>query len=104
MIDTPVVQRPDHSDQLQPSSSLAATPTRLDAIIVPSARTAPYLREAASLASRLGCLLVVLCSRMAKPRQILRDLEEQGIVVDVLLVDMPAGASRSCRSSRRHSC
>jgi len=37
-----------------------------DAIVVPTARPAGYLRQAASLAQRAGCALVVLCSGRAR--------------------------------------
>jgi hypothetical protein len=41
------------------------TQPRIDAIIVPTARPASFLVAAAELATRLGCLLVVLCATRA---------------------------------------
>ena len=56
---------------------------------MPSARTAPYLREAAGLAEELNCPLVVLCSKHARPAEIIRYIEDHVIVADVLTVDVP---------------
>jgi hypothetical protein len=62
---------------------------RVDAIIVPSARSAPYLRHVAGLASELGCPLVVLCSRRAKGRDVIADIGERFPLVDLVAVDVP---------------
>ncbi len=71
---------------LEPPSAADA---KLDAIIVPSARTAPYLRKAAGLAEELNCPLVVLCSKRAKRAEIVQDLEDHVIVVDLVAIDIP---------------
>jgi hypothetical protein len=68
----------------------AVSGDRVDAIIVPSARSAPYLRHAAGLASELGCPLVVLCSRQARRRAVIADLGERFMLVDLVAVDVPA--------------
>jgi hypothetical protein len=62
---------------------------RVDAIIVPSARSAPYLRHAAGLASELGCPLVVLCSRRVRGRDVIADVDERFVLVDLVTVDVP---------------
>jgi len=73
----------------QPVPDGQISASKLDAIIVPSARTAPYLVHAAGLAEELNCTLVVLCSKLAKRSQIIRKIEEQPIVADVVAVDLP---------------
>jgi glycosyltransferase involved in cell wall biosynthesis len=78
-----------HRDLLSPAQPPAVSGHRVDAIIVPSARSAPYLRHAAGLASELGCPLVVLCSRRARSRNVMADLSERFVLVDLVTVDIP---------------
>jgi hypothetical protein len=52
-----------HRDLL--TSPVDVTPADVDAIIVPTARPAAYLRTAIALAKELDCALVALCSRLA---------------------------------------
>lgn len=59
----------DHRGLLRPARAAEAT-ARVDAIIVPSARPAPSITQAASLAAQLHCVLVVLCSRLALRHEI----------------------------------
>jgi hypothetical protein len=66
---------------------------KIDAIIVPSARTASYVRHAAGLAQELKCPLVVLCSHEATREAVVRDLEDNLIVVDIAAVDLPRSTS-----------
>ena len=82
-------QRLDHSSLLQAPAPVKATQARIDAIVVPSARTAPYLREAAGIASELNCPLLILCSKRARRVEILQDIEDHVIVADVVAVDVP---------------
>jgi glycosyltransferase involved in cell wall biosynthesis len=70
-----------------------ATAEKVDAIIVPSARTAPYLREAAGLAQELNCRLVVLCSKLANRRDIVGYLDSNFLAVDLVAIDLPAPIS-----------
>jgi len=79
-----------HRDLLSEASPPQVSGDRVDAIIVPSARSAPYLRHAAGLASELGCPLVVLCSRRARGRDVIADIGEKYPLVDLVTIDVPA--------------
>jgi hypothetical protein len=81
--------RGDHRGLLAPPRLVRATDAKVDAIIVPSARTAPYLLKAAGLAEQLNCVLVVLCSKRAKRHEVVAYLEDRVVLVDVVAVDMP---------------
>ncbi len=88
---------PSHSPSHRQLLSRAQAPEmggrRIDAIIVPSARSAPYLRHAAGLAEGLGATLVVLCSPhprgRARARDIVADLSDRYPLVGLVAVDMP---------------
>jgi hypothetical protein len=70
-----------HRQLLHLATPSEAVPAALDAILVPSARTAPYLKEAVRLATELGCVLVVLCSRLCYPRKVadlVRSMQQPG--------------------------
>ncbi|GAA0602370.1 hypothetical protein GCM10010174_18150 [Kutzneria viridogrisea] len=97
-MNTPVATATVHSAHHQGSHrNLLATgkPTtqhEVDAIIVPTARPAAYLRKAIALASRLDCTLVALCSKLASPQHTVALAGAAG--VDVLAIDvdeLPAG-------------
>ncbi len=60
----------------------------VDAIIVPSARRAAALEEAGRLAERLGCVLLVLCSKHCEPLKAVEALAGR-TAVDVIAVDFP---------------
>src|SRR5690349_5660343 len=63
----------------------------VDAIIVPSIATPPYLlRHAVSLAGQLRCPLVVLCSRLGGRHGAGRIAEESTVPVDLVAIDIPA--------------
>jgi hypothetical protein len=96
MID--VHQRPDHLKLLGRPAAVEVTQTRPHAIVVPSARTAPYLREAAWLAQELNTVLMVLCSKRADGAAIHRYVEGHGIVADVVTIDLPARRPRALPS------
>jgi hypothetical protein len=80
---------PSHRKLLTGARSPDAIPGRVDAIIVPSARTAPYLRHAAALAQELKCFLVVLCSRRARRDQLCQLIRSEFLMVDLIAIDMP---------------
>jgi len=88
IVESPV-HHGDHSGLLKQCRTHAATDATVDAIIVPSARTAPYLVEAAGLAEQLNCTLVVLCSRHARQRDVVAYLEDEVFVLDLVAVDLP---------------
>jgi hypothetical protein len=76
---------------------------QLDAIVVPSFRTAPYLDHAVSLADKLGCLLLVLCSGDAKPVEVAdRMAPHNGHVaaIDVTGLEMLLPSLRTLRLPR----
>jgi hypothetical protein len=85
-------QSGSHQGLLRTPEPPSATAEKLNAIIVPSARTAPYLRESAGLAEELACPLVVLCSKRAKRAEIVQDLDDHVILVDLVAIDVPDGA------------
>jgi hypothetical protein len=61
---------------------------KLDAIVVPSGRPASSVLHAAGLAEELNTPLVVLASRKARAADIVREVEDNGIVADVVAVDV----------------
>jgi hypothetical protein len=79
-----------HRDLLRQARPPEVSGTRVDAIIVPSARSAPYLRHAGWLAEETGATLVVLCSKLARRREVLADLTARYLLADLVVVDMPA--------------
>ncbi|MEV4538249.1 hypothetical protein AB0J82_31160 [Asanoa sp. NPDC049518] len=89
MTDRPTAHIGNHSGLLRQVPPRRTDQGGVDAIVVPSARTAPYLREAAGLAMELNCTLLVLCSKRAERAKVLRDIEDHAIVADVIAVDMP---------------
>src|SRR2546423_9776591 len=60
---------------------------RVDAIVVPTARPAPYLSTAIALAQELDCTLLALCSKYARAQDV---LVEAGGVGNMVAVDGPA--------------
>jgi len=78
----------DHRALLRRGGTVAATNAKVHAIIVPSARPAPYLMAAAGLAEQLGCTLVVLCSKLAMRRKIVSYIEHNLVVIDLVVVDV----------------
>ncbi|WP_211770139.1 glycosyltransferase family 2 protein [Kutzneria sp. CA-103260] len=58
----------------------------VDAIIVPTARSAPYLRRAIELAGKLNCTLVALCSKHSHAGRVAKLAEESD--VEAVAVDM----------------
>ncbi len=85
-----VLHSPSHRKLLTGAASPVAVPGRVEAIIVPSARTAPYLRHAAGLAQELKCFLVVLCSKRARRDQLCQLIRSEFLMVDLIALDMPA--------------
>ena len=70
-----VQQRASHSELCRdmsrvPAPLLGSRAGRLDAIVVPASRPATHLQPAINLATRLGVLLVVLCSKQTRADQI----------------------------------
>ncbi|MFI9382424.1 hypothetical protein [Kutzneria sp. NPDC052558] len=64
----------------------------VDAIIVPTARSAPYLRRAIELAGKLDCTLVALCSKHSHPGQVTKLAKESGVeAVAVDMASVPSG-------------
>ncbi len=70
-----VQQRASHSELCRdmsrvPAPLLGSPAGRLDAIVVPASRPATHLQPAINLATRLGVLLVVLCSKQTRADEI----------------------------------
>jgi hypothetical protein len=75
-----------HAQLLRSIDASAATPARVDAVIVPTARPAGNLREAMQLAEKLGCPIVALCSKNASAADTVyaaRAVEAETIAVDI---------------------
>lgn len=72
--------------QLLWAPDAAVGTARIDAIIVPTIRPAPYLRHAMALAKELGCLLVALCSGKWTSAAQMRDIATPGC--DLLALDV----------------
>ncbi len=53
-----------------PAPRLGSQSGRLDAVVVPASRPATHLEPAINLATRLGVLLVVLCSKLTRGEQV----------------------------------
>lgn len=83
------VHSASHRDLLTGATSPDAITGKVEAIIVPSARTAPYLRHAAGLAQELKCFLVVLCSKRARRDQLCQLIRSEFLMLDLIAVDMP---------------
>ncbi|MFB9443877.1 hypothetical protein Dvina_50245 [Dactylosporangium vinaceum] len=83
----------DHDDLLTCADAPDLGGRRPDAIIVPSARPASSLLHAAGLAEELNTPLLVLASRQAHAAEIVREIEDHGIVADVVAIDV-TGAPR----------
>jgi hypothetical protein len=66
----------------------APAPAAVDAIIVPSARPAAALAEAGRLATALGCVLLVLCSKHSDAAKAIESLRRPGL--DVVAIEYPA--------------
>jgi hypothetical protein len=77
---------PSHR-KLVTGDAVATQPARIDAIIVPTARTAGYLRTAMALAHDQGCVLVALCSRRASAEAAFKLARQMG--TEILAVDLP---------------
>ncbi|MER7001647.1 hypothetical protein ABT297_01140 [Dactylosporangium sp. NPDC000555] len=85
---TDVGQLLSHSNLLEHPDTPDIVDRKLDAIIVPSARPASSLVHAAGLAEELNTPLVVLASRRARAGEVVREIEDNGIVADVIAVDV----------------
>lgn len=80
-----------HSELVsRPSLTLSAAEKSpaLDAIVVPAARPAYNLEAAITLARAMGCQLVILCSRDARPTDVL-DLLAARSFFDATVVEIP---------------
>jgi len=64
------------------------TSARLDAIVVPTARPVEHLREAMSLAQRMGCPIVVLSSMRSNAGKVTAHAVELGLTVPVFARDI----------------
>ena len=87
----PMVDRPyhhgSHARLLKQAAEPLSLPTAtVDAIIVPTARPAAYLRSAIQLARDLRCPLVALCSKYAQAAEVVRRVDRHE--VDVIAVDI----------------
>ena len=78
-----------HRALLHRATPPVANADRLDAIIVPTARTAPYLRESIRLARALRCVLLVLCSGMSRTRKVTALIASEGADLEFVVVDLP---------------
>ncbi|WP_143175114.1 hypothetical protein [Cryptosporangium aurantiacum] len=70
------------------------TVTQVDMIAVPTSRPVSYLSEAARLAERLGCVLLVLASGRCHARQVI-DVYEGRLGGRLIAVDVPPGYTKS---------
>ncbi|RZT15447.1 hypothetical protein EV649_6236 [Kribbella sp. VKM Ac-2569] len=69
--------------------------TRLDAIVVPAARPASELQHVISLAATLAVPLVILCSRQAQLRQVVRRVERT-FGAEALVIEVPESYRPPC--------
>ena len=74
-----------HGDHNSLLAKVDGTPATVDALIVPTNRTWPYLRAVMGLARDLGCHLLVLCSGRADTGKTVQLAEQYG--VDVVAID-----------------
>nr|BFE64909.1 hypothetical protein GCM10020063_094350 [Dactylosporangium thailandense] len=84
----------DHECLLSSGETLGLVGRRLDAIIVPSGRPASSIVHAAGLAEELNAPLLVLASRQARADAIVREIEDNGIVADVVAIDVDSVPKR----------
>ena len=84
----PAPHRTSHRGLIELSATTGDT-TPVDAIIVPSARPAAALAEAGRLATALGCVLLLLCSKHSDAEKAVESLKRRGL--DVVAVDYPEG-------------
>jgi hypothetical protein len=95
----------DHRSLLHTMPTTVA-PASIDAIIVPTARPAPYLDHAFALAKQLNTTLVVLCSRAASAaaaRRRAATVDLSGLVaIDVVASPFPAQATTALLSKAAH--
>jgi hypothetical protein len=68
-----------HDNLVRPVVPLADRPAGVNAIVVPTARPHTYLADAVSLAARLHCQLVFLCSRWAQAGQAIEVARRGGV-------------------------
>jgi hypothetical protein len=88
-----------HRDLLGSPFAVESSPAPVDAVIVPTARSAPYLRHAITVARTLGCPLIALCSRHAKTRALASLVDEQDHEIAFLALDLSTpGLQRSLPS------
>jgi len=78
-----------HRDLVSIVEPSHAFSSKIDAIIVPSARPSNCLTEAARLARDLKCHLVVLCSRAANRDEALSFISGVAPGISVIAIDMP---------------
>ncbi|MER7280260.1 hypothetical protein ABT369_38065 [Dactylosporangium sp. NPDC000244] len=84
----------DHEGLLSTGDTPGPGGRRLDAIVVPSARPPSSLVHAAGLAEELNAPLMVLASRKARADAIVREIEDNGIVADVVAIDVDSVPKR----------
>ncbi|ONI85503.1 hypothetical protein ALI22I_27275 [Saccharothrix sp. ALI-22-I] len=75
-----------HRELLLTTTSTAAPMSKIDAIIVPTARRAAAMENAVALAAELGCVVVALCSGYSSPALIAQMARRAGaelVAVDV---------------------
>lgn len=93
-----------HGDHNGLMTTVAETPLGLrtvDAIIVPTARSAPYLDRAIEVADKIGCSLVALCSKLSDADKVARRAK-QNSSIEVVAIDMnrvPAGLLPTFKTS-----
>ncbi|MEU6154078.1 hypothetical protein ABZ816_29205 [Actinosynnema sp. NPDC047251] len=80
-----------HRDLLRTVTSAAVPTSRIDAIVVPTARHPAALDAALDLGARLGCAVVALCSRYSSADQVAARARPGGELVAVDTDRLPAG-------------
>lgn len=102
----PVHHHHSHQHLLTVEQAEYAPHAQVDAVIVPATRPVESLHTAKNLVSKLGCVLVVLCSRNISARQVVRAGNENISIValDVDEVDvLPAFGTSAAIAGSRHA-
>lgn len=81
-------QHPTHQRLLHVVPAQSAPAGRLDAIIVPNGRSAPYLRHAIKAARETGATLLLLCSVHARAASAAREADRAGVRVRAIDIDV----------------